>query len=202
VGNIFKVPPAPAVGFNGPAFTLGADIDTLLAQLYTTDATYTEAAMSFMTPPHANDLSDVRRRGAKMIVYQGVSDPIFSINDTKAWFKGLDRHSGGDVEDFARLYPVPGMGHCSGGPATDQADFITPLVAWVERGRAPGSLVATARGAGNAGGVNAELPAAWSAQRTRPLCPYPSVAHYKGHGDLESASSFTCRPAGDEHHGH
>jgi hypothetical protein len=63
------------------------------------------------------------------------------------------------------------------------------------------SMVATARGAGNAGGVNAELPAAWAANRTRPLCPYPSVALYKGSGDVESASSFECR-ATRRHHQH
>ena len=95
------------------------------------------------------------------------------------------------------------MGHCSGGPTADQADFITPLVQWVEHGVAPGALVATARGPGNAGGVNAEVPADWAANRTRPLCPYPTVAHYKGHGNVERATSWSCRPPGhDGHHGH
>ena len=192
VGVIFKVPPSPAALANGPAFSLGADIDATRAQLDATDATYTEAAMSFMTPPNATDMSAVRRRGAKIMVYHGVSDPIFSVNDTKKWFRGIDHHSGGDAVSFARLYPIPGMGHCSGGPAVDQADFITPLVAWVEQGQAPGAIVAGARGAGNAGGVNADLPAAWAATRTRPLCPYPSVARYKGSGDIELAASFTC----------
>jgi feruloyl esterase len=193
VGTIFKVPPSLDALTNGPAFALTSNIDTLLAQLFTTDATYGESAMSFMTPPDATDMSDVRRRGAKIMVYQGVSDPIFSINDTKRWYRGVDHRSGGNAEDFVRLYPMPGMGHCAGGPTVDQADFITPLVNWVERGHAPGSIVATARGAGNAGGVNPELPADWSATRTRPLCPYPSVARYHGHGDLEDAGSFSCR---------
>jgi Tannase and feruloyl esterase len=202
VGVIFKVPPSPEALSNGPAFSLTADIDTVLAQLFATDATYTESAMSFMTPPNASDLSDVRRRGAKILVYHGVSDPIFSIDDTKRWIRGVDRHSGGDASDFTRLYPVPGMGHCSGGPATDQADYITPLVNWVERGKAPGSITATARGAGNAGGVNAEVPADWSPSRTRPLCPYPTVARYNGHGDIEAAGSFSCRSSEHDHHRH
>jgi Tannase and feruloyl esterase len=197
VGVIFKVPPSPSALSNGPAFSLTGNIDALLGQLFATDATYTESAMQFMTPPDATDLSDVRRRGAKIMVYHGVSDPIFSIDDTKRWFRGVDRRSGGDVDDFVRLYPVPGMGHCSGGPATDQADFITPLVNWVEGGRAPSSLVASARGAGNLGGVNLDVPATWSPGRTRPLCPFPSVARYKGHGDIEQASSFSCRSEGD-----
>jgi feruloyl esterase len=202
VGVIFKVPPSPDALTNGPVFALTANIDTVLAQLFATDATYTESAMSFMTPPDATDLSDVRRRGAKVIVYHGVSDPIFSIDDTKRWYRGVDHHSGGDASDFVRLYPVPGMGHCSGGPATDQADFITPLVNWVERNRAPGSLEATARGAGNPGGVNAEIPVDWAANRTRPLCPYPSVARYEGRGSLELASSFSCRPSDKDDHDH
>ena len=112
--------------------------------------------------------------------------------------RGVDRDTAGRASDFLRLYGVPGMGHCSGGPATDQADFISPLVAWVEQGRAPGSIVATARGAGNVGGVNAEVPADWAANRTRPLCPYPSTARYLRHGDPELASSFVCRPRGDD----
>ena len=202
VGVIFKVPPSLNALTNGPAFSLNADIDTILTQLFATNDTFTESAMSFMTPPHPTDMSAVRDRGAKIIVYHGVSDPIFSIDDTKKWYRGVDRQSDGDASDFARLYPIPGMGHCSGGPAADQADFISPLVAWVEHGRKPGSIVATARGAGNAGGVNVELPAGWAPNRTRPLCPYPSVARYRGHGDLESASSFTCRSPHRSHDHH
>jgi feruloyl esterase len=148
--------------------------------------------MSFMTPPNESDMSGVRNRGAKMIVYHGVSDPIFSVSDTETWFQGIDRHSGGRADSFARFYRVPGMNHCAGGPATDQADFLTPLVNWVEHGQAPGALTATARGPGNPGGVNAEVPASWSPSRTRPLCPYPAVARYDGQGDVESASSWEC----------
>ena len=85
------------------------------------------------------------------------------------------------------------MNHCSGGPSTDQFDMLSALVAWVEQGKAPDSITAMARGPGNPGGVNAEVPANWSPQRTRPLCPYPKVARYNGSGDLESASSFSCR---------
>ena len=192
VGTIFKVPPSTLPLTNGPAFSLGLNIDATLAELFATNATYTESAMSFMTPPDPTDMNDVRRRGAKILVYHGVSDPIFSIADTERWLRGVDRSSGHRADDFVRLYPIPGMGHCAGGPATDQVDFITPLVTWVEHGDAPDALIATARGAGNAGGVNPEIPADWSPNRTRPLCPYPSVARYMGHGDVERASSWAC----------
>jgi len=202
VGVIFKVPPSTDALNNGPAFSLGLNIDQTLAQLYATNATYAEAAMSFMTPPNAQDMNHVRNRGAKILVYHGVSDPIFSIDDTITWYRGIDRSSGSRADEFARLYPVPAMGHCSGGPTADQADFITPLVQWVEHGVAPGALIATARGPGNAGGVNAEVPPTWSASRTRPLCPYPSTARYLGRGDVELAANWSCTGGGAPGQGH
>ncbi len=193
VGMIFKVPPVQPSGFNGAAFAMAADMEQMLAQMNATDATYTEPAMSFMAPPNPTNLSRLKQRGAKMMVYHGVSDAIFSVDDTMAWYNGLRAANGGDASNFARFYRVPGMGHCSGGPAVDQFDMLSALVDWVEQGKAPNSVPASARGAGNAGGVNAELPAGWAANRTRPLCPYPSVARYLGQGSLENAASFVCR---------
>ena len=193
VGQIFKVPPEATATFNGPAFTLGANIDTLVAQINATNSVYAESAMGFMTPPKPTDLARLKNRGAKIMVYHGVSDPIFSVNDTAAWYDGLRQANGGNAADFARFYRVPGMGHCSGGPATDQFDAVTALVAWVEKGVAPEALVATARGTGNAGGVNADLPTDWAANRSRPLCPYPQVARYSGAGSLDVAASFSCK---------
>lgn len=185
-GTIFRAPPAFI------ANSLTVSIDDLAAQIYATNATYPEAGMSFMTPPSPADLGTLKLRGAKMMVYHGVSDPIFSAADTLTWYDGLTTSNNGDASSFARFYRVPGMNHCSGGPAADQFDMVTPIVNWVENGIAPDSVVATARGTGNAGGVNAELPADWSATRTRPLCPYPKVARYVS-GDKESAASFSCQ---------
>ncbi|MFN5178607.1 tannase/feruloyl esterase family alpha/beta hydrolase, partial [Limnohabitans sp.] len=65
------------------------------------------------------------------------------------------------------------------------------LVEWVEYGRAPDRILASVRGPGNPGGANPDVPTTWSATRTRPLCPYPLVARYKG-GDSEAAASFAC----------
>jgi Tannase and feruloyl esterase len=148
--------------------------------------------MAYMTPPRPLDLSAMRQRGGKMMVFHGVADAVFSSNDTASWYEQLNGNLGGRAADFVRYFPVPGMNHCSGGPTTDQFDMLTPLVNWVERGVAPDQVIAQARGPG-ANVVNAELPAGWSAQRTRPLCPYPQVARYKGTGSLESAASFACR---------
>ena len=110
-----------------------------------------------------------------------------------AWYDGLRAQNQGDASDFTRLFLVPGMNHCSAGPATDQFDMVTALVNWVEKGQAPDSVVASVRGPGNAAAVNADVPATWSATRTRPLCPYPQVARYNGTGDIESAASFSCK---------
>jgi feruloyl esterase len=192
VGVIFKVPPAPESLTNGPGFALGLDIDIALGELYATDATYTESAMSFMTPPNPTDMSAVRDRGGKILIYHGVADPIFSVSDSEAFVRGVNRASRGQADAFLRLFNVPGMGHCSGGPTTDQADYLTPLVAWVEQGQAPDRIVASARGPGNPGGVNSEVPPTWAPDRTRPLCPFPAVARYDGSGDVERAESWAC----------
>lgn len=186
-GTVFGTPPAYI------ANPLTASIDALTAGITATNATYTESGMTFMTPPNPSDLSKLKNRGAKVMVYHGVSDAVFSFDDSATWYNNLAKANGGNASDFARLFPVPGMNHCSGGPATDQFDMLSALVNWVEKGQAPDSVLASARGAGNAGGVNTELPASWSATRTRPLCAYPKVARYKGTGDVESASSFSCQ---------
>lgn len=192
VGIIFKVPPADPATFNGPAFALGADLDALSEAILAKNTLYTESSMSFMTPPNPTDMSALKKRGGKIMVVHGVSDPIFSYDDSEAWYRGLDRNHEGRAGDFARLYPVPGMGHCSGGPSTDQYDALGALVAWVEKGDEPIAIVASARG-GTAPGSNAEVPAGWSADRTRPLCPFPLVARYNGSGSIESAASFSCK---------
>jgi feruloyl esterase len=72
--------------------------------------------------------------------------------------------------------------------------MLTALVDWVEKGQPPDSVTAYARGAGNAVGVNRDLPVDWSAHRARPLCAYPKVARLKaGATDLEAAESFRCQ---------
>ncbi len=193
VGQIFKVAPTPIAGFNGTTFSLTANLDTLVSQINATDATYTESAMSFMTPPNPAYLGRLKDRGAKMMVYHGMSDQIFSANDTETWYKSLQSTNGGDASNFARFYRVPGMGHCSGGPATDQFDMLQSLVNWVEGGVAPDSVIAASRGVGNAGGANADVPASWALTRTRPLCAYPKVARYNGTGSIEDAANFSCK---------
>jgi feruloyl esterase len=190
---IWEVPPENPSGFDGPTFALTGSIDTMLAKIQASDAVYTETALSFMTPPNPSDLSTLKNRGAKMLVYHGTSDPIFSSDDTTAWYESLKTANGGKADDFARFYRVPGMTHCSSGPATDQFDMLTPLVNWVEKGQVPAGIAASARGPGNPAGANTSVPASWAPDRTRPLCPYPKVARYSGSGSIEIAASFTCQ---------
>lgn len=192
VGLVWQAPPEDAASFDGTNFVLTGDLDSMLAKVNATNATYTESAMSFMTPPNASNLGALKNRGAKLLAYHGTSDPIFSSDDTSAWYDSLRAANGGDASNFARFFRVPGMNHCAGGPAADQFDMLTPLVNWVEKGQAPDRVLAGARGAGNSGGANADVPSTWAATRTRPLCAYPKVAKYKGGGGIEDAANFSC----------
>ena len=194
VGFVFQVPPAdPAIQSDLLKFALEFNLDSDAAKIYASNATYTQSAMSFMTPPNVTKLDTLRQRGARLLVMHGNADPVFSVDDTTAWYDAVRAAYGADASRFVRLFRVPGMGHTRGGPATDQFDALSALVDWVERGRAPDRIIATARGAGNPGGVNPDVPANWAPNRTRPLCPYPAVARYNGSGSVEVAESFTCR---------
>lgn len=198
VGIIFQVPPTTDAMTNSRQFAFNYNFDTDYPKLSATNATYTESAFSFMMPPDELNLSKLRNHGGKMIVVQGTADGVFSADDTKVWYdKLIAQHKDdglGNAASFARFFRVPGMNHTQAGIATDQFDALTALVNWVEYDKAPDSITATARGIGNASGkVNTELPTDWSATRTRPLCPYPSIARYNGTGDSEKAENFTCK---------
>jgi feruloyl esterase len=190
-------PGALSFVFTSPLRTVKAfdtNYDELHAGIYAKPAGFAESSDATINPSGHDKpayMSDLQKRGAKMMTYHGVSDGVFSELDTRAW---VDRVSSNvaNSSNTLRHFSVPGMAHCSGGPATDQFDPLTPLVQWVEQGIAPTSIKASARGAGNAGGVNVELPKDWSANRSRPLCAYPTVARYKGSGSLEDAASFSC----------
>ncbi|WP_233809808.1 tannase/feruloyl esterase family alpha/beta hydrolase [Paraburkholderia sp. HP33-1] len=188
---VFTSPPQSASILGTIAsYALNFSMDNDAPKIFATSGVYSESSWSFMTPPNETDLSGLKNRGAKLIVYHGTSDPVFSSNDTTDWYQRLTTANGNDATNFARLYTVAGMNHCSGGPAADQFDMLTPMVAWVEQGQAPDRVIATARDATNAI-PNSEVPSDWGAGRTRPLCPYPKVARYTS-GDVNSASSFTC----------
>jgi hypothetical protein len=176
-----------ALNWNGAGFN--PDIDA--QKIYATSGIYTESAMSFMTPPDLR-MSGLIRYNTKLMVMHGVSDGVFSPADTIKWYENFQDRWGHRTSSTARLFLVPQMGHCSGGPSCDQFDMVDALVKWVEKGKAPDSIVAKARGTGvNANVVNTEVPTTWAQDRTRLLCPYPAVAEYR-RGPIDDAASFKC----------
>jgi hypothetical protein len=189
MSNVFTTPPTPGVAAFSPsaaAYWQGFDVNQGFELIYGTTSTFTEASMSFMTPPDPIHLGTLKSK-SKLIVYHGTADPVFSSNDTTNWYEGL-RTADASASDYARLFLVPGMNHCGGGPTTDSFDMLTALVAWAEKGTAPDSVTATVAAG------NLDKPASWSATRSRPLCAYPKKAVLKsGATDLESASSFSCQ---------
>ena len=145
------------------------------------------------------DLRKLDKRGSKLIVYHGWSDPDISPLNSINYFEDVAsfmRHRGDDrqdarerVNDFFRLFMVPGMQHCSGGPGPNTFDMLTALEEWVEKGKAPERIVASHL----TGGV---------VDRTRPLCVYPRVALYTGTGSTNDAANFKCRlPREERRHG-
>ncbi|MBN2441518.1 MAG: tannase/feruloyl esterase family alpha/beta hydrolase [Spirochaetales bacterium] len=191
-----------ALDYSGAA-TPRFNVDTDAPKINATDSTYTESAMSFMTPPDLMMSKMVANHG-RMILLQGATDPVFSVQDTINWFKSFRTYYGdAATASMARLFIVPGMGHSSGGPATDYYgtgtgsgnDVLDKIVAWVEKGIAPDSIIAIARGVGGTiTSTNSEVPASWNPNRTRPLCPYPKVAKYVGtDANYEIESNFACQ---------
>ena len=192
-GFVFAAEPAdPSILGDLPGFALSTDIDEAAESIRTAGSTG-ESSMSFMTPPDPTNLDELQANGGKMLVVHGASDAAFSADDTARWYGDVDKRYK-KAESFARYFQVPGMGHVSGGAATDQFDGLGAIVNWVEHGEAPDEIVAAARGEGNPGGANPEVPADWADDRTRLLCPYPEVARYVD-GDPENASSFACKPS-------
>ena len=126
------------------------------------------------------DLSAFRQHGGKLIIYFGWADPQLNPRMGLEYYEDIVAKMGPSTSDFARLFMVPGMFHCSGGVGTSTFDSATPLVHWVEQGQAPASIPA----ARIVGGQTI---------RTRPLCPWPEVARYKGSSSIDDAANFTCR---------
>jgi feruloyl esterase len=120
-------------------------------------------------------------RGGKIIQYHGWADPqIAPMSSVSYYEQVLDKLGGASrVQANHRLFMIPGMAHCGGGDGPNTFDMLTALEQWVEKGKAPDQIVAS-RTANNA-------------TRTRPLCPYPQVATYKGSGSTDDAANFVCK---------
>ncbi len=133
-----------------------------------------------LVEPASTNLSTFSANGGKLLFFHGDSDPLFSPLDTLEYYQSLAAANGGadKVAEWSRMFLVPGMHHCGGGPALDQFDMLGAVVNWVEKGVAPDAVIATGRA----------FPG-----RSRPLCAYPKHAQYSGHGDTNDARNFTCQ---------
>ena len=147
---------------------------------YDRDLAYAEERLPHLAAVDRN-LAPFKRRGGKLIMYAGWMDPVVPPQDNAAYYEAVAKTMGGydKTRDFFRFFVAPGMGHCSGGPGPNTFDALTALENWVENGVAPDTLVATQSTAGKV-------------DRTRPLCPYPQVARYKGAGSIDEAANFSC----------
>jgi hypothetical protein len=177
---------------NDPTWNgLTADVD---ASLQAAVANTAEALDS--TSP---DLSRFAARGGKLLLYHGWNDPAISPLNTIAYYQSVQAKLGTEkTSEFVRLYMVPGMEHCAGGPGPsafgqlgipssvkgDPMEAFSALETWVKGGAAPTRLVAT------------KYNAKFAVEMTRPICPYPEAPQYKGAGDTNDAASFSCAVPG------
>ena len=118
-------------------------------------------------------------RGGKLLIYHGWEDQNISPTMSVDYYNAVVQTMGKGVDSSVRLFMVPGMGHCGGGDGPNTFDAVAALERWREHGHAPDSILASKVADGEV-------------IRTRPLCPYPQVAKYKGTGSLDRAESFAC----------
>jgi len=158
--------------FGRPNLSMSVDVDALERQA-------ADDPVEALTDTTFTNLSTFAARGGKLIFFHGLSDPVFSPYDTLQYYNDMAKANGGadQVQSWSRIFFVPGMNHCGGGPALDKFDALGAVVQWVEQGEAPNSIVATGR---------------YFPGESRPLCAYPKHAQYKGSGDPKDASSFVC----------
>lgn len=134
------------------------------------------APLNTVTP----DLRPFFQRGGKLLMYHGWNDRQVPAMSSVTYFERVLAAAGHDAAGKSiQLYMVPGMDHCQGGVGTDTFDKVAAMEQWIASGRAPASIAASHATNG-------------TIDRTRPLCPYPQIARYKGNGALDDAGSFTC----------
>lgn len=125
------------------------------------------------------DLRAFKARGGKLVMWHGLSDAAITAPSSIEYYRAVEKLMGGraQTQDFFRLFLLPGMHHCAGGPGFTEFDALTLLENWVEKGQAPDVMLASQVAAG-------------ATVRTRPIYPYPVLARYSGQGDPKQASSF------------
>jgi len=154
------------------------------------DQLFQQSVSQFSSTFAANnpDLSGFRNAGGKIIIWHGLADQLIFPQGTVQYYRRVQRQMGGPArtDSFARLFIAPGAQHCASGAGSAPAGPAQPLaslVSWVEKGKAPSTIP----GAVTNPVTNAVTP-------SRPLCLYPLVARYRGHGSKAAASSYACKP--------
>ncbi|OLC44551.1 MAG: hypothetical protein AUH43_18550 [Acidobacteria bacterium 13_1_40CM_65_14] len=138
----------------------------------------TELTASYLNATSPN-LDAFKAKGHKLIMAHGWADAGLSALATVKYYEQVQARDA-NLRDYVRLFMMPGVLHCSGGAGPDNADWTAPLVDWVENGKAPERIIASKMSEG-------------VATRTRPLCPYPQHAVYKGGGSTDDEANFVCR---------
>jgi feruloyl esterase len=156
----------PNPEYDWMTFDLEKDYDKLLPARTALDA----------TDPN---LARFRDRGGKIVSYFGWADPALNPMMGIQYYESVNKTMGPSTSTFYRMFMVPGLFHCGGGVGVNSFDVFTPLVEWVEKGKAPDTIRATRMVDGKA-------------VMTRPLCPHPEVARYTGSGSTDDAANFAC----------
>jgi len=127
------------------------------------------------------DLKPFFGHGGKLLMYHGWADQLIAPENSVNYYQSVVAKSGGlqKTSGEVRLFMVPGMTHCGGGEGPNVFDSVGAIEQWVEKGIAPAQMIASHSTAG-------------TVDRTRPLCPYPQTAHYKGSGSIDDAANFSC----------
>jgi feruloyl esterase len=151
--------------------TMNPDTDTVLADRL-------DSGLINATDPN---LKPFFSHKGKLIMYHGWSDQLIAPGNSVNYYNSVVEKMGGSskTSDEIRLFMVPGMAHCAGGEGPNTFDMVSAMEQWVEQGKAPEQIVAAHSQNG-------------SVDRTRPLCPYPQVARYKGSGSIDDSANFTC----------
>ncbi len=140
------------------------------------DVAWADSAMAAINANNP-DLKAFQARGGKLVMYSGWADPVVPPGDVVRYYEAA--RGSGATQSFFRLFMVPGMGHCNGGPGPSTFDALGALDSWVTGSVAPNKIIASHSTNG-------------AVDRTRPLCPYPLVARWNGSGSTDDAKRFAC----------
>jgi Tannase and feruloyl esterase len=165
---------------------------------YQRDLPFTDKKLASILNATDPDLKAFQAHGGKLLLYHGWTDPSVSPLETISYYKNVVaqatdakvhtleqegpafQRSVSETSNFVRLFMVPGMDHCGGGPGPNMFDAFGPLTNWVEHQQAPEKIIASHIVHG-------------AVVRTRPLCPYPMTAQYAGQGSINDAANFVCK---------